>query len=502
MKVAIVMIRSVPTPRDARPRPRSAETGRRGWRWLTGAVALAVGAAATSAADIECRLTDPRGTARFARVEPRAGTVPADVVTITIDRSARFQAIDGFGYTLTGGSAGHLMAMSPAARAALLRELFTTAGDGIGVSVLRLSIGASDLDASPFSYDDPPDGRPDPDLEHFSIAPDREALIPVLREILAIAPRLFIMASPWSPPAWMKTNNATIGGSLRPEYHGACADYFVRYLRAMRDEGIPVAAVTIQNEPLHPGNNPSLSMPAEQQAEFVKRFLGPALRAAGLDTRIIVYDHNCDRPDYPLAILADPEAKRWIDGSAFHLYGGSIDALSRVHDAHPDRHVYFTEQWVGAPGDLAADLVWHVRELTVGATRNWSRTVLEWNLSSNPRLEPHTPGGCDKCLGAVTIDGDRVDRNPAYYAIAHAARFVAPGSVRVGSDGGPGHLHHVAFVTPEGRVATIMVNDGPTALSVRITNVPGDRRGQVIPLPAGAVASCAWTPSPEGAGEP
>jgi len=462
-------------------------------RWLPAAT-LAIAAATSFAADVECRLTDPHGSARFARVEPVAGRAPADTVTITVDDGARFQSIVGYGYTLTGGSAGHLMAMSPVARNALLRELFTTTGDGIGISVLRLSIGASDLDARPFSYDDPPDGRPDPELKHFTIAPDRAALIPVLREILAIAPELFIIASPWSPPAWMKTNGATIGGSLRTEYHGAYAAYFVRYLRAMRDEGIEVAAVTIQNEPLHPGNNPSLFMPAEQQAEFVKHFLGPALRAAGLDTRIIVYDHNCDRPDYPLSILADPEAKRWIDGSAFHLYGGSIDALSLVHDAHPDRHVYFTEQWVGAPGNLAGDLVWHVRELTVGAMRNWSRTVLEWNVSSDPRLEPHTPGGCDACLGAVTIDGDRVSRNPAYYSLAHASRFVGPGSVRVGSSGGPGHLHHVAFVTPAGRIAVVMVNDGPVALTVKLATPADGRGGPVIALPAGAVASAAWGP--------
>jgi len=454
---------------------------------------LACTAARAGAAEVECRLTDPRGIARFARVPAVAAAGDHLPVLVRVDPAVRYQSVVGFGYTLTGGSATHLAAMSSERRRALLRELFATDGDGIGVSVLRLSIGASDLDDRPFSYDDPPDGLPDPDLVHFSIAPDRRALLPVLREILAIAPELFVMASPWSPPAWMKTNGKTVGGELRPEYHAAYAAYFVRYVEALRNAGVRIAAVTVQNEPLHPGNNPSLSMPAAQQAAFVKHHLGPAFAKARLDTRILIYDHNCDRIDYPLAILGDPEAKRWIDGSAFHLYGGSIDALSAVHDAHPDRHVYFTEQWVGAPGDLAGDLVWHVRELSIGAMRHWSRTVLEWNLSSDPRLEPHTEGGCDRCLGAVTIDGDRVERQPAYYSIAHLSRFVRPGSVRIDSAGGPPALHHVAFAAPDGRLVAVLLNDGPRPLAVRIAEGDGaPTASPSLPLPPGSVATIAW----------
>lgn len=443
-------------------------------------------------AQAELWLTDPGGTARFAKQPAGAVAMAAaandDGPTITIDRATTYQMIDGFGYTLTGGSAGLIAGMDAAGRAALLRELFTTDGDGLGVSYLRVSIGASDLDARVFSYDDVPPGRMDPELKHFSLDPDRAGVIPVLKEVLALAPGLRIMASPWSPPVWMKTNRASVGGSLLPEYYPAYAAYFVKYVEGMKAEGIRIDAVTVQNEPLHPGNNPSLLMPAAEQAAFIKGHLGPAFRRAGLDTKIIIYDHNCDRPDYPLSILADAEASRYIDGTAFHLYAGKIQALSAVHAAHPEKNVYFTEQWIGAPGDLRGDLAWHTRELTIGATRNWSRTVLEWNLASDPNLEPHTPGGCTRCLGALTIDGGSITRNPAYYVIAHAAKFVRPGSVRIASDEVPG-LPNAAFLAPGGRLVLIVLNDGREPRTFRIRD---GKRMMSSTLPPGAVGTYTW----------
>jgi glucosylceramidase len=381
--------------------------------------------------------------------------------TIEVDDSKTYQSMDGFGFTLTGGSAQHLLHMDPAARAALLRELFATDSTNIGTSYLRLSIGASDLNERAFSYDDLPAGGSDPELKHFDLGPDRADVIPALKEILALNPSLKLLGSPWSAPAWMKTNHDTRGGSLKPECEDAYALYFIKYIQTMKAEGIRIDAITVQNEPLHPGNNPSMFMPARQQADFIKHSLGPAFAAAKIDAKIILYDHNCDRPDYPLSILNDPGAAQYVDGSAFHLYAGPIDVLTAVHDAHPDKNLYFTEQWVGAPGNLEQDLTWHVRELIFGAPRNWCRTVLEWNLASNPRLTPHTDRcGCDRCLGAVTIDGNRVTRNPAYYIIAHAAKFVRPGSVRIASNTSPA-LPNVAFKTPDGRHVLIALNDGP-----------------------------------------
>ena len=284
----------------------------------------------------------------------------------------------------------------------------------------------------------------------------------------------------------MKDNRASKGGSLLPEYYDAYADYFVRYVKGMAQEGITIDAVTVQNEPLHPGNNPSLLMPAEQQAEFVGQHLGPAFAAAGLETRIVIYDHNADRPDYPLTVLEDAEARPFVDGSAFHLYGGEIEALSEVHDAYPDKHLYFTEQWIGAPGDFAEDLGWHVRELFIGAPRNWAETVLEWNLAADPQQDPHTDGGCTRSLGALTIDGTSIKRNTAYYTVAHSSRFVPAGSERVGSTG-PVELPNVAYRTPSGEVVLLVLNDAEEDRAFEVALA-----GRVYPLslPAGAVATC------------
>ncbi|MBC8155182.1 MAG: glucosylceramidase [Bacteroidetes bacterium] len=435
-------------------------------------------------------LTNPDRSSLF-RQQPGLSFSPATTSpnpTITVDETQPFQSIDGFGYTLTGGSAMLLQRMNAGARAALLTELFATDGNNIGVSYLRISIGASDLDDRVFSYDDLPAGQTDTSLTRFSLAPDRQYLIPVLKQILAINPTLKILGSPWSPPTWMKTNSNSKGGSLKPEFYETYARYFVKYVQGMQAEGIRIDAITIQNEPLHPGNNPSLLMLPGEQATFIKKNLGPAFKAAGITTKIILYDHNADRPDYPITILNDPEAAQYVDGSAFHLYAGPIDALTAVHDAHPTKNLYFTEQWVGAPGNLAGDLAWHVKTLIIGATRHWSRTVLEWNLAADPQQNPHTVGGCDRCLGALTIDGDAVTRNPAYYTVAVASKFVRPGSVRIGSTM-PETLPNVAFRTPTGQTVVIVLNtrSSPQSFTIRHQD-----KATTATLPKGTVGTYVW----------
>ena len=405
--------------------------------------------------------------------------------TITVNTVTTFQEMDGFGYTLTGGSAYHINNMSATNRLELLTELFAFDKENMGISYLRISLGASDLDAEVFSYNDLPDGETDVNMEKFSLDPDRKFLIPVLKEILTINPEIKIMASPWSPPTWMKTNNSSKGGSLKPEYYDAYAKYFVKYVQEMQKEGITIDAITVQNEPLHPGNNPSLLMPADEQADFIKRSLGPAFQVAAVKTKIIIYDHNADRPDYPISILNDLEAAKYIDGSAFHLYGGVIENVSQVHEAHPDKNLYFTEQWIGAPGNFGGDLKWHIKNLIIGASRNWCKTVLEWNLAADSQQKPHTPGGCDRCLGAVTIDGDLVVRNPAYYIVAHASKFVRPGSVRIDSKI-PDGLPNVAFKTPDGKVVVIVLNDSD---SEKTFNIKTGKEGIASTLIGGSVGT-------------
>lgn len=408
---------------------------------------------------------------------------------IDVDSTTRYQTIDGFGYALTGGSADLIHGrLQDADRAALLKELFGDDQTSIRVSYLRVSIGASDLDDHVFSYCDLPAGQTDPSLQRFSLKEDEDHLIPLLKEILAVNPGIKIIGSPWSAPAWMKTNNLPKGGSLRPEFYDAYALYFVKYIKGMAEAGIPIDAITLQNEPENPYNTPSMLMTADEETNFVKNNLGPAFANAGIKTKIVVFDHNCDHPEYPISILSDQDASKYIDGTAFHLYIGEIEALSQVHNAHPDKNIYFTEQWTSGEGDFAGDLRWHTKNLIVGATRNWSRNVLEWNLASDPNFEPHTgDGGCTTCMGAITV-GNTVTRNVSYYIIAHASKFVPPGSVRVESNIPPG-LYNVSFITPEGKKVLIVVNDNDERKSFAIH--AGAQFAEAT-LASGAVATFIW----------
>jgi glucosylceramidase len=394
-----------------------------------------------------------------------ANTLP----TIEVNDDQQYQPIDGFGFAVTGGSAQLLMRMDPAQRGALLRELFAASGEDIAVSYLRVSIGSSDMNGNVYSYDDLPEGQTDGEVAKFSLGPDRMDVIPILKEILAINPHIRILGSPWSAPAWMKTNQNSKGGTLKPEFYGAYAEYFVKYIQAMKAEGIPIDAVTVQNEPLNPKNTPSMVVFAAQEDTFIAKYLGPAFQRAGIDTKILLYDHNADAPSYPLSILADHEASKFVDGIAFHLYGGDVSTLTKVHDEYPNKNLYLTEQSVTeAPGDplgIAAAVSW----VMVGATRNWSRNVLLWNLAADPTNGPHTNnGGCTGCRGAITLDGNKVTRNVAYYTVAHFSKFVPPASVRIGSNELE-QLGDVAFRTPDGKIVLVLSNTAnfPTTVSVR-----------------------------------
>lgn len=412
----------------------------------------------TEGYDIACWITTGDKNLLFKKIAGLSFGDNQGQPAIDIDTTTRFQEIDGFGYALTGGSAYLInQKLNASQRDVLLKELFLNDSTNIGISYLRISIGSSDLDDHVFSYDDLPSGQTDEPMAKFDLSPDKQNLIPVLKQILALNPDIKIMGSPWSAPAWMKTNLATSGGSLKQMYYPAYANYFVKYIQGMAQEGIKIDAITIQNEPENANNNPSMLMTALEEAAFVKNALGPAFQAAGITTKIVIFDHNCDHPEYPITVLNDPDAKKFIDGSAFHLYTGVIEALSTVHNAHQDRNVYFTEQWTSPNGSFNGDLVWHTKNLIIGATRNWSRNVIEWNLAADPTFHPHTDGGCTECLGALTI-GTEVSRNVSYYIIAQASKFVRPGSVRVASTM-PVGLSNVAFQTKDGKKVLIVLNE-------------------------------------------
>ncbi|MGN6530323.1 MAG: glycoside hydrolase family 30 protein, partial [Ginsengibacter sp.] len=295
--------------------------------------------------------------------------------SIQVDSTQGFQQIDGFGFCLTDGRAQLINDMASADKMNLLKELFSTDGNSIGISYIRVSIGASDLSNKVYSYDDLPVGETDTGLSKFSIDENKTHLIPILKMILQIYPQIKILGSPWSAPVWMKDNKSSIGGSLEKQYYDVYANYFVKYIQSMKAEGITIDAITPQNEPLNPKNNPSMYMTATEEADFIKNSLGPAFEKAGITTKIICYDHNADVPQYPLTILQDPDARKYVDGSAFHLYAGNISALSQVHNAFPDKNIYFTEQYTGSGSTFAGDLSWAIQNLIIGATKNWSRNV-------------------------------------------------------------------------------------------------------------------------------
>jgi glucosylceramidase len=407
---------------------------------------------------------------------------------IDVDSTKTFQTIDGFGFTLTGGSASVINQMSASGKDALLKELFGNDSSSIGISYLRLSVGSSDLNVSVFSYDDLPTGQTDTGLTHFSLGQDTADLIPLLKQILVINPAIKIIAAPWSSPVWMKDNGSSVGGSLLPAYYDVYAKYLIKYIRQMKAEGITIDALTPQNEPLNAGNNPSMYMTAADQLQFVKNNLGPSFKAAGITTKIVVYDHNCDDPGYVTTILSDSSANPFVDGSAFHLYAGNISALAQVHNQFPYKNLYFTEQYTADTGSFAGELLWHMTNVIIGSMINWSRIALEWNLANDASFGPHTPGGCTTCKGALTISGSTAVRNVAYYIIAHASKFVPAGSVRIASSQ-ISNFRNVGFETPARKKVLIVMN---TSNSPAPFNIRYNGKWVTTSLPAGSAGTYIW----------
>ena len=432
--------------------------------------------------------TYPAGNILFVRqyVGLNFGSSTISTTTIVVDSTQTYQSIDGFGFALTGGSATLLNGLSETNKDNILKELFTTDSTYIGISYLRLSIGASDLSSTTFSYDDIPG---DSTLQNFSIDIEKKDLIPILKQIILLNPAIKIIATPWSAPSWMKTNNSTSQGSLKPDCYKIYASYFVKYIQAMQAAGIPINAVTPQNEPLNAYNNPAMLMQSNEENDFIKNYLAPQFNSNSIHTKIIVYDHNLDHPEYATQILSDNTTYNLVDGSAFHLYAGDINTMSSVHNAYPNKNLYFTEQYTSSDGDFSGDLKWHIQNLIIGATRNWSKNVLEWNLASDPDMGPHTSGGCSTCLGAITISGQSViQRNQSYYIIAHAAKFVRPGAIRIGSTS-LSNLPNVAFKNTDGTKVLVVLNN---TSSTQTFNIQFNGKNVSPVLEAGSVGTFVW----------
>jgi glucosylceramidase len=441
--------------------------------------------------DVEVWLTRPDKSALFNK---QAGYLPVDVATrnsatITVNPSKDYQTMDGFGFALTGGSADLISKLPQGQRDDLLQELFSTAGSGIGLTYLRIGIGASDLSRVSYSYNDLLPGETDPDLERFNLAAGDIQIAPLLKAILEINPNIRIIATPWSAPPWMKNNESYVAGKLKQEYYEIYAKYFVTFIKKMKSHGIEINAITPQNEPLNTKNNPSMAMSALEQADFIRSHLGPALRDARLgNVELFCYDHNCDRIDYPLTVLADTEARKFIKGVAWHLYAGEIEVMSEVAKKYATLKTYFTEYWVDARSEFAEGLRWHVEHILVGASRNGAQAILEWNLAGDPNHGPHTEEGCDLCLGALTIGSSTIARNLSYYVIAHLSRFVRPGSVRIESNA-IASLPNVAFRTPDRQAVLLVLNRGA---DMQLVNIGSNGRTASHILEGGAVGTYVW----------
>jgi len=438
----------------------------------------------------QSQLLAPQASATF-----NAGSGSASQ-TITVNPSTTYQSMTGFGASFTDSSAW-LVANSPL-RSQIMTKLFSPT-NGIGLDFLRQPIGASDFSQSLFSYDDMPSGQTDPTLAHFSVDHDNAYILPVLQQALSLNPNITIMATPWSPPGWMKSSGSMIGGTLNSGDYQVFADYLTKFVQAYDAAGVPISLITAQNEPEYsPSNYPGSTFTASQEASFIGNNLGPDLQKAGLSTKIIAYDHNWNDTTFPETVLGDPTAGPYTAGVAWHCYAGDPSAQTTVHDAYPNKDTYFTEcsgTQSANPADTFADsLDWQTENLIIGATRNWAKTVATWNMALNPSGGPSM--NCTDCTGVVTVDNsaDTAAYNAEYYVLGQASKFVKPGAVRIDSNTfGSGNVEDVAFRNPDGSNALIVLN-ADTA-NAHTFNV--DENGQYFSytLPARAVATFTWTPS-------
>jgi len=417
---------------------------------------------------------------------PGAGGTPISVVPGTT-----FQTIDGFGAAMTDSSAWLLQAkLSQPQREKLMRQLFSPTG-GIGINYLRVPMGASDFTATGYyTYNDNPPGGSDESQQHFTIAHDEVYIIPRLQQARELNPDLKLMASPWTAPAWMKTNNSLAGGSLQQQWEASYARYLGKFIQAYEDAGLPIDTLSVQNEPLHTSNYPTMSMSASQQTRLIRDHVGPHFAAEGIATKLLAYDHNWDQPDYPIQVLNDPVARQYIAGSAFHAYAGSVGAQTTVHNAHPDKGIYFTEITGGDwATNFADNLVWNFQNIIIGNTRNWGKNALLWNLALDQNNDPHL-NGCSDCRGVVTINNTTgaVTFNEEFYVLGQVTKAVQPGAVRIGSTTGS-TLNTVAFLNPDGSRVLIALNPNSSTATARVVE---NGQNFTYQIPGKSVATFRW----------
>ena len=436
----------------------------------------------------ELRAWSTYGTRRFTpesslRWQPVAGSA-ADA--ITLDPSKRYQEILGFGGAFTDATCYMFNSMPTASREELLHEFFSP--DAMNFTVCRSCVGSSDYSTRAYTYDDAP--APDPTLAHFNIDPDRPYIIPTMASARKVNPALFLFASPWSPPGWMKANNSLLGGSMRKSSYAPYAQYFLKFLRAYQEAGVKLDAVTVQNEvdTDQDGRMPAFLWGQEYEIEFIKGHLGPVLRNAGMDTKIWALDHNYNLWGRAIGELSDPDAYRFIDGIAWHGYAGEPTAMTRVHEAFPEKACYWTE---GGPDVTAPDYLtdWTKWSSTFAdVLHNWARSITAWNLVLDEQGKPNI--GPFPCGGIVTVDSHSkaVTRSGQYWAFAHYSRMIQRGAKVLSTTGGTKDLAHLAVENPDGSRVVVLANSGAD----RAVQLRQATSAVTIQMPRNSVFTLAW----------
>ena len=415
---------------------------------------------------------------------------------VEVDVNQKMQPVEGFGASITESSAFLInQKMTEAQIQALMVGLFDPS-HGIGLSMIRQPMGATDFThVGSYTYDD---GAPDPGLERFSVARDEADIVPLLRMAKTINKELKIIAVPWSPPAWMKSNNSLAGGTLKANALASLAQYFVRFVQSYGALGVPIWAVAPQNEPQFGGGGyPSMLMNAKQQKQFIGSHLGPALQGASLPTKILGYDHNaCEEGGgpcpaaYPASLLADADTARYLHGIAWHCYNGDLTYITTFHDAHPDVPMYMTECsggcWQNGNPSYLHDALW----LTFRSLNNWMRSVITWNLALDPGGGP-TNGGSTECRGVVTIDPSTgaAKCNAEFYSLGHLSKFWRPGARVIAATASGIAANLVAYCNTDGSNVLLMENPGCESMAYWVRS--GSQAFQAS-LEAGAVVTYIW----------
>jgi glucosylceramidase len=411
--------------------------------------------------------------------------------SIFISESQAEQTIEGFGASMTDSAAYLLNEVVPAsALGGVMQSLFGRS-QGIGVSFLRNPMGASDIARNIYSYDDNSADSTSPSLPNFSVAHDQADILPLLIQAKTLNPQIKMLGTPWSPPAWMKTTGAMSGGSLLTSQYTAFANYLVKYVQAYQAAGVPVDYLTIQNEPLNNTTGyPSEYMVATDQLAALKTYVLPALAAANITTKVLVYDHNWDQPAYPETVLADATlaGSAQIAGVAWHWYGGPPGAMTTLHNLYPQLDQYVTE---ASGGTWIIDEVQTDFEMIIHSMRNWSRSYVKWSLALDQNRGPFIPGGCGTCSGLITVNSSTgaVTYNIDYYTLGHFSKFVLPGAVRVWSNNAPGIIN-AAFINPDQSRALVVYNDSASTQTFQVVEYGSSF---TYSLPALAGATFQWT---------